>query len=93
MVTPVKNTNFDALLEFPCQVHFKVMGVAHERLVDDIIEVLQQHAAPADYSPSIQPSAKGNYHSVRIAVQVEDKTHMELLYTELSRLELVRYVL
>ncbi|MCC5825427.1 DUF493 family protein YbeD [Alkalimonas sp.] len=93
MVTPVKNTNFDALLDFPCTVDFKVMGVAHERLVDDIIGVLQQHAEAADYSPSIKPSAKGNYHSVRVAVRVVDKDHIELLYTELSKLELVRYVL
>ena len=92
-MNPVKDTKFDELLEFPCTLNFKIMGVAHERLVDDIISVLQNHADQTDYSPSIKPSAKGNYHSVRVSVRVIDKEHIELLYTELSKLELVRYVL
>lgn len=92
-MTPVKDTKFDELLEFPCTLNFKIMGVAHARLVDDIISVLQCHAKQSDYSPSIKPSTKGNYHSVRVSVLVTDKEHIELLYTELSKLELVRYVL
>lgn len=85
-------TRFDELLEFPCFQTFKIMGVAHERLPEDVITCLQQHA-PGDYSPTVKPSSKGNYHSLSISIKVVSKDHMETLYTELSSLELVRVVL
>ena len=92
MIKPVKNTKFDELLEFPCQLTFKVMGLAQEDLPTKIVEVLQKHA-PGDYAPTIKPSSKGTYHSVAIAVTVTSKEHIELLYTELSNIDIVRYVL
>lgn len=58
------NTKFDELLEFPCKFPFKVLGVADPALPDRVVEVLQQHA-PGTYSPTVQPSSKGTYHSVR----------------------------
>jgi putative lipoic acid-binding regulatory protein len=93
MVTVVKDTKFDEFLEFPCAFTFKVLGVAHEDLVSQVIATLQQHAGANDYAPSVKPSSKGNYHSVSVSVVVRDKDHIELLYTELGRLELVRYVM
>ncbi|WP_416305083.1 DUF493 family protein YbeD [Neptunicella sp. SCSIO 80796] len=86
------DTHFDQLLDFPCFQTFKVMGVAHERLPDDVIGCLQNHA-PGDYNPTVKPSPKGNYHSVSVSVRVTSKEHMELIYTELANLELVRVVL
>jgi putative lipoic acid-binding regulatory protein len=85
-------TRFDELLDFPCAQTFKVMGVAHERLPDDVVSLLQVHA-PGVYNPTVKPSSKGNYHSVSISVMVKSKEHMELLYIELGKLELVRVVL
>lgn len=85
-------TRFDELLEFPCLQTFKVMGIAHERLPDDVIGCLQLHA-PGDYNPTVKPSSKGNYHSVSVSVRVTSKDHMETLYKELAKLELVRVVL
>lgn len=85
-------TRFDELLDFPTFQTFKVMGVAHERLPIDVVECLQIHA-PGDYNPTIKPSSKGNYHSLSLKVKVTSKEHMELIYTELSALELVRVVL
>jgi uncharacterized protein len=86
------DTRFDELLDFPCHQTFKVMGIADEQLPIDVINCLQQHA-PDDYNPSIKPSTRGNYHSVSVSVKVTSKEHMELIYTELSKLELVRVVL
>lgn len=86
------DTRFDELLDFPCMQTFKVMGVAHEHLPDHVIGCLQQHA-PGDYRPTVKPSSKGNYHSVSVSVRVTSKEHMELIYTELAKLELVRVVL
>ncbi|WP_026375149.1 DUF493 family protein YbeD [Aestuariibacter salexigens] len=86
------DTKFDELLDFPCMQTFKVMGVAHEKLPADVIGCLQQ-LAPGDYAPTVKPSSKGNYHSVSVSVRVTSKEHMETVYTELSKLELVRVVL
>lgn len=85
-------TRFDELLDFPCTQTFKVMGVAHERLPEDVVSLIQTHA-PGDYNPRVKPSSKGKYHSVSISVLVNSKEHMELLYVELAKLELVRVVL
>ena len=86
------DTRFDELLEFPCYQTFKVMGVADEKLPDLVIACLQEHS-PGDYNPTVKPSTKGNYHSVSVSVQVTSKEHMELIYTELAKIELVRVVL
>ena len=85
-------THFKELLEFPCVLNFKVMGVACDELPDLIIAVLQKDNA-GDYVPKIKPSSKGNYHAVSIAVRVTSQEHIEKLYTELSAIEQVRYVL
>ena len=68
------------------------MGLAQDSLTGKIIEVLQRHA-PGDYSPTIKPSSKGNYHSLAVPVIVNSKEHIEEIYTELNKLELVRFIL
>lgn len=93
MAHEVKNTKFDQYLEFPCLFSFKVLGLAHDDLVDHVMQVVRQHTDAGDYSPAVKPSSKGNYHSVSVSVTVTSKEHIELLYTELGKLELVRYVL
>lgn len=85
-------TKFDELLEFPCIQNFKVMGEAHEELPVKVISRLQT-IAPDDYSPTIKPSSKGNYHSLSLAVKVVSKEHMETIYTELSSIDIVKVVL
>ncbi|PKG99053.1 DUF493 family protein YbeD [Paraglaciecola sp. MB-3u-78] len=86
------DTNFDQLLDFPCQQTFKIMGIAHERLPQDVISCLQVHA-PGDYDPKVKPSSKGTYHSISLSITVTSKAHMETLYVELAKLELVKVVL
>jgi len=54
---------------------------------------VRQHTDAGDYSPAVKPSSKGTYHSVSVSVTVTSKQHIELLYTELGKIELVRYVL
>jgi putative lipoic acid-binding regulatory protein len=93
MAVEVKDTTFDEYLEFPCSFNFKVLGIAHEDLVTHVVSTLQKHAQSNDYSPTVKPSSKGTYHSVTVTVTVTSKSHIELLYTELGKLELVRYVM
>lgn len=85
-------THFDQLLDFPCMQTFKVMGIADPSLPEKIVECLQEHA-PDDYAPTVKPSSKGTYHAVSIAVRVTSKQHMETIYTELAKIEIVRVVL
>ncbi|MDI5823439.1 DUF493 family protein, partial [Salmonella enterica subsp. enterica serovar Kentucky] len=42
-----------------------------------VVEVVQRHA-PGDYSPTVKPSSKGNYHSVSITINA---THIEQVET------------
>ncbi len=86
------NTKFDEYLEFPCEFSFKVMGLADDKLTDLVVAAVQKHA-PGDYSPTVKPSTKGNYHAVSIRVIVTSKEHIETLYTELGDIDIVRVVL
>ena len=85
-------THFDELLDFPTVLNFKVMGIACVELPDLIVTELQKHT-PGDYSPKIKASAKGNYHSVSIAVTVISKDHIETIYKSLNAIDEVRYIL
>ncbi|ATN01659.1 MULTISPECIES: DUF493 family protein YbeD [Enterobacterales] len=85
-------TKLNELLEFPCSFTYKVMGHAKPELVDQVVEVIQRHA-PGDYTPSVKPSSKGNYHSVSITINATHIDQVETLYKELGELELVRMVL
>ena len=86
------DTHFDELLSFPCIQTFKVMGVAKPEFPEQVIARLQQ-LAPGDYSVKVKASSKGNYHALSLPVRVTSKSHMESIYTELSKLDLVRVVL
>ncbi len=85
-------TKLNELLEFPCSFTYKVMGHAKPELVDQVVEIIQRHA-PGDYTPSVKPSSKGNYHSVSITINATHIDQVETLYKELGELELVRMVL
>lgn len=85
-------TKLNELLEFPCSFTYKVMGHSKPELVDQVVEVIQRHA-PGDYTPSVKPSSKGNYHSVSITINATHIDQVETLYKELGELELVRMVL
>jgi putative lipoic acid-binding regulatory protein len=85
-------THFDELLDFPTVLNFKVMGIASDDLPDLIVAELQKHT-PADYSPTVKASSKGNYHSVSVGVTVTSKAHVEMVYKTLNAIEQVRYVL
>lgn len=86
------NTHFDELLEFPCSLSFKVMGVASPQLIPDVVAVIQK-LAPGDYAPTSKPSSKGTYEALSIPVIVTSKDHIEAIYTAVNKLELVRYIL
>lgn len=80
------------LLEFPCKFTYKAVGLAREELPELVLEVIQRHA-PGDYTPSVKPSGKGNYHSVSVSITATSIEQVETLYKELAEIEIVRMVL
>ena len=68
------------------------MGIAGPTLMEDVLSVIQKHA-PGDYAPKVKPSSKGTYQSISIPVTVDSKALIETIYTELNKLESVRYIL
>ena len=53
----------------------------------------RERHAPGDYSPSVKPSSKGNYHSVSITINATHIEQVETLYEELGNIDIVRMVL
>ncbi|KPU83596.1 hypothetical protein JI57_00755 [Psychromonas sp. PRT-SC03] len=88
----ILHTKFEELLEFPCVIAFKVMGVADPKLMTDVVAVIQKYA-PGDYAPSVKASSKGNYHALSIPVTVSSKEQIESIYSAVNELELVRHIL
>jgi putative lipoic acid-binding regulatory protein len=92
MLTMNSDAKLKDLLEFPCSFTYKVMGYAKPELPERVIEVIQRHA-PGDYSPTVKPSAKGNYHSVSVNITATSIEQVEILYKELAAIDIVRMVL
>ncbi len=46
-----------------------------------------------DYTPTVKPSSKGNYHSVSITINATHIEQVETLYEELGKIDIVRMVL
>lgn len=80
-------TKLNELLEFPTPFTYKVMGQALPELVDQVVEVVQRHA-PGDYTPTVKPSSKGNYHSVSITINATHIEQVETLYEELGKIDM-----
>lgn len=85
-------TKLNELLEFPCSFVYKIIGVAQQELVDQVVKVVQNRA-PGDYSPQVKLSSKGNYHSVSIVITATHIEQVETLYAELSKIDIVHMVL
>ncbi|MEL6090489.1 DUF493 family protein YbeD [Plesiomonas shigelloides] len=88
----MQKTKLNELLEFPCSFTYKVMGLAQPELVDKVLNVVQKHA-PGDYTPSVKPSSKGNYHSISVTITATHIDQVETLYEELGAIDIVRMVL
>lgn len=92
MLTINSDAKLKDLLEFPCSFTYKVMGYAKPELPEKVIEVIQRHA-PGNYTPTIKPSAKGNYHAVSVNITATSIEQVETLYKELGEIDIVRMVL
>ncbi|PIP80170.1 MAG: hypothetical protein COW84_06700 [Gammaproteobacteria bacterium CG22_combo_CG10-13_8_21_14_all_40_8] len=82
----------DELWNFPCDFPIKVMGIAHEQLLIEVLLVIQKHA-PGDYVPEVKPSKTGKFHSITVNFTAHSKQQLDAIYQELHALELVKVIL
>lgn len=83
-----------SLLEFPCEVDVKVMGVADEHFHVRTRAAVEKHAGPlADHQVRVRPSSGGKYVSITYLVRAESKDHLDAVYLELHATGLVLFKL
>ncbi len=80
------------LWQFPCDFPVKIMGVADEKLLEEVMAIVQKHA-PGEYHPTIKLSKKGNYHSITVNILAKNKEQLNALYSDLHQLEKVKMLL
>ncbi|QCI20034.1 MAG: DUF493 family protein YbeD [Buchnera aphidicola (Brevicoryne brassicae)] len=85
-------TKLREMLKFPCFFTYKIIGLAQPELIDQIIKVIQTQI-PGDYTPQVKSSNRGNYLSVSITICAKNFEQIEILYHEISKINIVRMVL
>jgi putative lipoic acid-binding regulatory protein len=84
----------DTLIQYPCQFAIKVMAIAHDDLLTEIIEVAITHDPHfTEEKVSTRPSAKGNYLGVTLDIHATSREQLDNLYRALSGHRLVKMVL
>lgn len=72
-------------LKFPCEFPIKVMGVKHQRFVQNIVDVVIGYAPDFDAATvELRPSEKGKYLSVTCLINATSQDQLNLLYTALK---------
>lgn len=88
----MKKTNLNVLLSFPSLFTYKVIGLAKPELVNQVIEVARRHVQ-VNYHPEVKASKQGSYYSISITIYADDIQQVEVIYEELSNLDIVLMVL
>ena len=78
------------LLEFPCELAIKVMGVAAVDFEAVVLEIVGRHlGVPAPDAVRVRTSRGGRYVSLSITVEAHSRAQLDALYRELSAHERV----
>lgn len=84
----------DSPLEFPCRWPIKAMVEAGEGALHDVLAVIQRHAhLPGEDDVSIRPSRHGRYESITVVIEAQSRRHLEIIYTEIRALDVVKMTL
>lgn len=82
------------LLEFPCEVDVKVMGLADERFAVVTREAVEKHVGPLPgHRVKTRPSSGGKYLAITYVVAVDSHAHLQAVYTELHATGVVLFKL
>ncbi len=75
----------EGLLEFPCEITIKAMGVATEDFEFLVVELVRNHAPQlGENAVRSRPSKGGKYLSVSVSVQAHSRAQMDAIYRDLS---------
>ena len=84
----------DTLLECPCAVPLKIMGLADDALAQTVLEVVLRHAPDFDGATmEMRASSTGKYVSLTCTINATSKAQLDALYRELTAHPLVKVVL
>ncbi|MDO5686713.1 MAG: DUF493 family protein [Neisseria sp.] len=82
------------LIEFPCTFPIKVMGAAHERFSEAILEAVRVHAPDTQaHQITLRSSSAGNYVGATVSVQVFSREQLDNIYRTLTAHKMVKVVL
>jgi uncharacterized protein len=88
MSTPVDEQ--ESLLEFPCEIVVKAMGLADDDFELVVVEIVRVHAPNiGENAVKSRPSKAGKYLSVSVAVMAESRSQMDAIYQDLTAHEKV----
>jgi hypothetical protein len=78
------------LLQFPCSITIKAMGVACEEFEWLVVELIRRHAPDlGENAVRSRPSRGGKYLAVSVTVQAQSRDQMDAIYQSLSAHEQV----
>ena len=75
----------ETLLEFPCDLDIKAMGLATSQFPDTVLELVKAHAPEVGkQSLRTRESSGGKYLSVTVTLRATSKDQMDRIYGALS---------
>ena len=75
----------ESLLEFPCEIMIKAMGLADDGFELLVIELVSAHVPNlGEGAVTTRPSSGGKYISVSVRVQAQSREQMDAIYQDLS---------
>lgn len=86
--------NADSPLEFPCRWPVKAMVEAGDEALHDVLAIIARHAElPDEHDVRVRPSRHGRYESITVTIEAQSRRHLEIIYTEIRALDVVKMTL
>ena len=84
----------ETLLKFPCRFPIKVMGQDIPEFHPDVLAIITKHAGEiSEDDVHTQPSSKGSFVSLTVAITVENRQQLDDVYSALQANEQLMMVL
>ena len=81
-------------MEFPCEYPIKVIGLASTEFRQSVVHILKSFDERlSDQAIAVQPSAKGNYESIKVTLTATSESMLVNLFAELKTLPDLKMVL
>ncbi|MDG2017902.1 MAG: DUF493 domain-containing protein [Porticoccaceae bacterium] len=81
-------------IEFPCKYPIKVLGEAHQELIEHVLRVMNTHAPKiAESDLKISHSSKGKWQSITLFIIATGKPQLDAIFADLKTSSRVKMVL